>query len=410
MRFRYVVIAAALSLITACEGGGPAEPIDELPRQLTAAETRLIEADNGFALKLFREVTASEDATDNVFISPLSIAMALGMVYNGADGNTRDEMTAMLEVDGMSVEEINGAYRSLIDLLLSLDDSRVEINLANSIWSAAGMDFAQSFIDTNREYFDAQVQTLNFTNSSAPNTINNWVSDNTNGKIEEIVPNPIPENVVMYLINAIYFNGKWTGQFAKNQTTDRPFHLEGGTSVTVPTMRHAEAVDVRAVGADGVQIVELPYGGGAFVMTIFIPQGTGTVQDIINRLDEPTWHAWLGALNEVSAIVRMPKFRVEYGKELAESLKALGMNEAFTPGANLSKMRPDNDIFVSRVTHKAFVDVNEEGTEAAAATSVEIGVVCACGPMEIPVDRPFLFAIRERFSGAILFMGKIAQP
>jgi serpin B len=127
-------------------------------------------------------------------------------------------------------------------------------------------------------------------------------------------------------------------------------------------------------------------------------------------LDEPTWHAWLGALNEVSAIVRMPKFRVEYGKELAESLKALGMNEAFTPGANLSKMRPDNDIFVSRVTHKAFVDVNEEGTEAAAATSVEIGVVCACGPMEIPVDRPFLFAIRERFSGAILFMGKIAQP
>jgi serpin B len=369
----------------------------------------LIEADNAFALKVFKEINAQNQG-GNLFISPLSIAMALGMTYNGAGGETQAAMQQALELEGMSIQQINEAYRDLIDLLFELDPL-VQFDLANSIWYRHDITFEQAFFDINRAYFDATVEALDFGLPSAANTINAWVRENTGDKIEEIVASPIPSHVVMYLINAIYFKGTWTYQFDKDLTQDAPFTLLTGNERTVEMMSHAEEADLAYVTTDSFDAIDLPYGGQAFTMTVLLPREGIDVDAVVDELDSGSWNSWMSGLAETSAKVSMPKFTLEYEIELNDVLSALGMEMAFTPGAaNFSKMRPANDLYISKVMHKTFVDVYEEGTEAAAATSVEIGLTCACGPFEFRVDRPYLFAIREKYSGTIIFMGKIVDP
>jgi serpin B len=387
---------------------GPVDPIDQLPRDLSIAELGLIEADNAFALKLFKEINAQQP-DNNLFISPLSVAMALGMTYNGADGETQAAMQQALELEGMSVQHVNEAYRDLIDLLFELDPL-VQFDLANSIWYRENITFEQAFLDVNRDYFDATVSGLDFSLPSAPNTINAWVRENTGGKIEEIVASPIPLGVVMYLINAVYFKGTWTYQFDRDLTQDAPFTLLTGNAQAVEMMSYAGEADLSYTTTDLFEAVDLPYGGQAFTMTVLLPREGVHVDAVVDALDSESWNSWMSGLAETSAIVSMPKFTLEYEIELKDVLEALGMGVAFTGAANFSKMRPENDLFISKVTHKTFVDVYEEGTEAAAATSVEIGLTCACGPFEFRVDRPYVFAIREKHSGTIIFMGKIVDP
>ncbi len=405
--FRLIALLVATAPLARC-GGEPFGPIDDLPRNLSSAELRLIEVNNSFALKLFREINL-QDAGKNLFISPLSVAMALGMTYNGADGETREAMTRTLELEGMTIQEVNEAYRDLIALLLDLDP-RVEFGLANSIWHRDDMSFEQAFLDINREYFNAEVTGLDFNDPSAADVINSWVSDATNGKIEEIVAKPINSMLVMFLINAIYFKGDWTHQFDKGLTRDAEFTLIDGTQKQVETMFHKEPAEVRLYSDDLIRAVDLPYGGDAFSMTVLVPQSGVHPDDVIGQLDGSRWQAVIGGLEDNGRVVGMPKFTLEYEIELNDVLKALGMEVAFTPFvANFSKIRPENDLYIDRVKHKTFVDVNEEGTEAAAATSVGIGLTSA-GPGPFLVDRPFVFVIRERLSGAIIFMGKILDP
>ncbi len=386
--------------------GDPLGPIDELPRALTRAETRLIEIDNSFGLKLFREIDA-QDPDKNLFVSPLSVAMALGMTYNGADGETREAMARALELEDMTIQEVNEAYRDLIALLLDLDP-RVEFALANSIWYRNTMSFEQGFLDINRDYFNAEVTGLDFADPEAASTINNWVNENTNGKIPAIVDDPISPDIVMFLINAIYFKGDWTHQFDKGLTRDADFALPDGTTKQVETMFHESAAEVRTFSDDLVRVVDLPYGGDAFSMTVLVPRSVLDVEDVVSALDGDRWRTIVDGLNDDARIVGMPKFKLEYEIELKDVLSALGMEVAFGAGANFSKMRPENDLFISKVKHKTFVDVNEEGTEAAAATSVVM--VDSAGPGPFLVDRPFVFVIRERFSGSIIFVGKILDP
>ncbi len=407
-----VLLVGAMSLASCGDpfgNGGSADPIEQLPRDLSTAELGLIEADNAFALKVFKEINAQNQG-GNLFISPLSIAMALGMTYNGAGGETQAAMQQALELEGMSIQQINEAYRDLIDLLFELDPL-VQFDLANSIWYRHDITFEQAFFDINRAYFDATVEALDFGLPSAANTINAWVRENTGDKIEEIVASPIPSHVVMYLINAIYFKGTWTYQFDKDLTQDAPFTLLTGNERTVEMMSHAEEADLAYVTTDSFDAIDLPYGGQAFTMTVLLPREGIDVDAVVDELDSGSWNSWMSGLAETSAKVSMPKFTLEYEIELNDVLSALGMEMAFTPGAaNFSKMRPANDLYISKVMHKTFVDVYEEGTEAAAATSVEIGLTCACGPFEFRVDRPYLFAIREKYSGTIIFMGKIVDP
>lgn len=406
--FRLIAVLAVTVPLARC-GGEPLGPIDNLPRDLSSAELRLIAVNNSFALKLFREVNTQDTTSGNLFISPLSVAMALGMTYNGADGETREAMTRTLELEGMTVQEVNEAYRDLIALLLDLDP-RVEFGLANSIWHRDDMLFEQAFLDINREYFNAEVTGLDFNDPSAADVINSWVSDATNGKIEEIVAKPIDSVLVMFLINAIYFKGTWTSQFDKSLTRDAEFTLPDGTQKQVETMFHKEAAEVRTYSDDLMRVVDLPYGGDAFSATILVPQSGVSTEDVIGALDGSRWEMVIDGLAESARVVGMPKFTLEYEILLNDVLKALGMEVAFTPFvANFSKIRPENDLYIDRVKHKTFVEVNEEGTEAAAATSVGTGIDSA-GPSPFLVDRPFLFVIRERFSGAIIFMGKILDP
>jgi len=398
----------SLALIVAAACGGEAlGPIDGLPRELSVNERQLVQANNTFAWKIFHALHEADPET-NLFISPVSISMALGMTYNGANGVTLDEMGQVLEFYGMSNAAINQAYRDLIDLLFSLD-SRVDFDLANSIWAREGVSFEQAFLEVNRQYFDAQVSVLDFTNPTAARTINDWVSDETRGKIKSIVPDPIPSNVVMYLIDAIYFKGTWTHQFDKSLTQDRLFTLEDGSVVSIPTMSHETPADLRSTSNSLATIIDLAYGGGAFSMSIVLPRENATTGDVIRAIDGVTWEEWTASVTEGEAVVKMPKFRLEYEAELRGPLMQLGMVSAFGNGADLSRMSAASDFFISNVKHKSFVDVNEEGTEAAAATAVSIAD-CACGPAEFTVDRPFVFVIRERFSGTVLFMGTVMDP
>lgn len=406
---RLIAVLVATAPLASCGGGEPVGPIDNLPRDLSSAELRLIEVNTSFALKLFREVNTQDTTGGNLFISPLSVAMALGMTYNGADGETREAMAQTLELEDMTIPEVNEAYRDLIALLLDLDP-RVEFGLANSIWHRSDMSFAQPFLDVNREYFNAEVTGLDFNDPSAADVINSWVSDATNGKIEEIVVKPINGALVMFLINAIYFKGDWAHQFDKGLTRDAEFTLPDGTQKQVETMFHKEPAEVRTYSDDLMRVVDLPYGGDAFSATILVPQSGVSTDDVIGALDRSRWEMVIEGLAESARVVGMPKFRLEYEILLNDVLKALGMEVAFTGAANFSKIRPEKDLYISTVKHKTFVDVNEEGTEAAAATSVGFGLVNVVGPGPFLVDRPFLFVIRERFSGAIIFMGKILDP
>ncbi|UCC85344.1 MAG: serpin family protein [Gemmatimonadota bacterium] len=405
---RAVFTLLLVALSVQCDGEiSGVQEITGLPRDLTAAEEGLIQSDNAFGLKLFREIDLQEEAGANIFISPLSVAMALGMTYNGAAGETQQAMQETLELHGLTIDEVNASYRGLIDLLRNLDPS-VEFLLANSIWYREGFAVEQDFLDVNREYFDAEVTALDFASPTAASTINDWVRAKTMGRIEEIVDDPIDWLVVMYLINAIYFKGDWTFQFDPDLTADRPFYLAGGGQVQVPMMSFGTPADVRTYADQEVEVLDLYYGGKAYSMTILLPATGGDLDVLVGSLDSERWQEIVNGLATTNADVVLPKFTLEYELEMKDVLAALGMGIAFTDLADFSKIRSSGGLYISKVKHKTFVDVNEEGTEAAAVTSVEIREVSM--PPTFVIDRPFLFAIREQFSGTILFMGKIVNP
>jgi len=419
-RFGPLVTAAAVALAAGCSEGPITGPITHLPRELTASETHLVATSNDFAVRLFREIARQENPGSNLFVSPLSVGMALGMTYNGAAGTTAQAMQGTLGFAGMSLEEINRSYRGVIDLLRGLDP-RVDFTLANSIWYRQGFSFEQPFLDTSRVYFDAVVRGLDFASPDAAPTINGWVNDQTHGKITSIVPDPIPSDIVMYLINAVYFKGDWVVQFDKSRTAPAPFTLADQSTTTVPMMSFRAPAEVRAggelfpgLGGSGTLLLDLRYGGGAYSMTIVMPRDPAAMDSLVAGLTLQQWDAWVASLDSTKAFVSLPKFKLEYKLKLNSVLAAMGMGVAFTPCpavpdcADFTRMRSVRDLFISEVMHKTYVNVNEEGTEAAAATSV--GMAPASAPPSLVIERPFLFAIRERLSGAILFMGRIMNP
>ncbi|MGH7457646.1 MAG: serpin family protein, partial [Longimicrobiaceae bacterium] len=370
---------------------------------LTAAEQEVVAASNSFAFDLFRELS-SEQPDSNVFISPLSASMALGMTLNGARGETFDAMRSTLGFDGLSQSEINASYRSLIDLLRGLDP-KVEMLIGNSIWYRDTFPFEQAFFDTTETYFDAEVAGLDFTDPASVDVINAWVNESTEGKIEDIVEAPLPPDVVMYLINAIYFKGDWTDQFSKDRTHDAPFTTSDGGTVTVKLMHRPEA-ELQHVATAEYEAVDLSYGRGAFAMTVVLPAPDGNVNDLIRTLDAESWSEIANAFEERTLDLYLPRFRLEYEKSFNDALEALGMGIAFGPEQDFTGMSPANP-FISEVFQKTYVNVNEEGTTAAAVTKVSMN---ESAPPSFRADRPFIFAIRERFSGAILFIGKMEEP
>ena len=393
-------------LLAACSSEGPTAPkkIEQLPRPLSSVERQIAEGSTGFGLSLLREVNERTPPDSNVFISPLSASMALGMTATGAAGETLDSMRAVLGYPEVALQDMDESYRSLIDLLRELDPS-VDFRIANSIWYRNGLNVQPSFVDATKQYFDAEVAALDFSSPSAVGTINDWVKRGTNDKIDKIV-NSIPDDMVMYLINAIYFKGSWTARFDESRTRDEPFFAADGSQPTVPMM--SVESDFLATSTNEYSAVELPYGGGAFSMIVVVPREGVGVDSLISEMDATRWQALLDGLTKQGGLVQIPRFRLEWESSLNAPLIEMGMGVAFDGGrADFSEISRDAGLFISTVYQKTYVNVDEEGTEAAAVTAVGMRVVSLPPPL-LRADRPFLFAIRERLSGTLLFIGKMA--
>lgn len=389
----------------------PINEIDKNPKEvrpLSQAEQEIIEADNSFGLKLFQRVIAAEQADENVFISPLSVSMALGMTMNGAANQTYQEMKNTLEFAGLSEQEINEGYKSLIELLVNLDE-KVLFEIANSIWYRNTFSVEQPFLETNQFYFNAEIRALDFGAPGSPDIINGWISEKTHQKIKKVIEN-IDPMTVMFLINAIYFKGDWLYQFDEDYTRDEIFYKAFNDPIQCKMMTMRSKFDYYE--DETVQIIDLPYGDGLFSMTVFLPQFGQDPNAFIASLDGNRLHKYLNALSADSVTLSLPKFKVEYKITLNDILIAMGMPQAFTEGsADFSRINPNFRLFISKVLHQTFVQVDEEGTEAAAVTVVEIGYT-SVGPKIIymRVDHPFFFIIRERETNTLLFMGKLTEP
>lgn len=399
------MICLAAALAVACETNPPVPESKDL--HLNKKSLELLASDNVFGLELFQEVMQDATAGENIMISPLSVAIALGMTYNGSASTTREAMEATLKLQGLTEDEINDGYKSIIDQLLDLDP-KVIMEIANSIWYRQDFEVEDDFINTNKEHFYAEIRALDFNRPDARDIINQWVSDNTHQLIEEII-DFIPPEAVMYLINAIYFKGTWTYEFDPEETTLELFYPEAEASYETPSM-HQET-KLNYYQNNEFQLVELPYGDRKFSMLVFLPSGEHTCSDILSEMDNDTWNSWTNNLSETAVQVQLPKFKFETFKLLNDPLSRMGMEIAFSGAADFTRINQAGNLFISRVLHKTFIDVNEEGTEAAAVTAVEISLTSAGGgPVRFIADKPFLFVIRENSTGSIIFMGKLSQP
>ncbi len=373
---------------------------------MTQKSLSLVKAGNAFTFNLFSKIPDCQG--HNVMVSPLSISLALSMTLNGAVGNTNRNMISALGLYGLSVDEINRIYFDLVSALKKADP-RVKMGIVNSIWIKKEYPVLESFITANQKYYDARVQSLDF-NQDALATINDWVSDKTKGKIPSIV-NQISADEIMFLIDAIYFKGKWQVQFDKSNTEDGPFTLSTGVSATVPLMMIKEHFGYSE--QSGYRALKMPYGNGKFEMIMLLPDDGKSADQLIQQLDPSVWDNLKTALaSDRKVDVWLPRFKFSWDSELKDILSSLGMAVAFSKTeANFSKINASDQLYISKVKHKSFIEVNEEGAEAAAATSVAIGVM-SMGPggPRFHATRPFLFFITEEDTGAILFAGKVENP
>ncbi|MFC2132989.1 serpin family protein [Bacteroidota bacterium] len=405
----FSILCFMLSILTGCSD--PASNLDNdndqrQPIEISALEKEVANSASSFGFKIFDAISQSS-RSENIFISPLSISMALGMTLNGAAGDTYTAMRQTLELNGLSEEQINFTYQTLIATLMSAD-AEVNFEIANSIWYRNTMTFEQLFIQTNIDYFDAVVQGMDFNDPQTVNVINQWISDNTNGNIDEVI-DQIDPITVMFLINALYFKGTWEKEFNAEATVDDIFINDNTEQIACEMM--VQENEYLYYENDLFQAVNLPYGDGQFYMTVLLPKDQNVVETIIEEMNSDNWSQWLTGFTETELILRLPKFKLEYEIELKDVLTELGMGVAFTDGADFTRMYAPGSLAISKVKHKSFIEVNEEGTEASAVTVVEIVLTSAGGDtLTMNVNKPFLFLIHEVDSEAILFMGKICNP
>jgi serine protease inhibitor len=366
----------------------------------------VILANTRFGFKLFTELYRQK-ANENIFISPASINAALSMTYNGAKAETQSAIANTLEIANIPLEQVNQGHSNLRKSLANADP-KVQVNIANSLWLNKTTAFLPNFIQRVAESYSAELTQLDFNDPNSLSTINNWVKTNTNDKIEKIVDRVDP-NQIMFLINAVYFKGLWAKPFAKDATKEAAFTLIDGSTKQHPLMN--QFGDYRYYETDTFQAVSLPYGAGRWSFYVFLPKPNVTLASFYENLTPENWEQWLNQFRLVPGSITLPRFQLEYEMVLNETLKSLGMEVAFDPEkADFSGITAE-DAYISQVKHKTFIEVNEEGTEAAASTSVGIVATSAPPPpFKMVVDRPFFSAIRDDQTGTILFMGSVVNP
>lgn len=370
----------------------------------------IVSSNNELGFQLLAE--APRDKEGNIFISPTSLFMALAMVYNGADGETKEEISKVLNANGLNAEDINKANASLMTIL-SENAEQIQLSIANSIWLNESYHFQEEFASTSRDYFNAEIKEIIIEDAQSPKVINDWVNKATNGKIGEIVGEELNPEFVTMLINAIYFYGGWTYPFEASLTKAHEFTLEGGSTKDVPLMELHEHLFYMENNL--FQAVSLPYGQNENIrMEVFLPNESISLGEFEKMLTYENWQEWRGSFAETEGTILLPKFKLEYEVELKETLESLGMSSAFNKNANFSNMIQEaQEIAISSVKQKTFIDVNEEGTEAAAVTSVEMETAAMqpmYDPFHMEVNRPFYIFIVDEKTDVILFMGSITNP
>ena len=417
---RILFILPLLTLAFGCSTDNVTDPAEiyyaESDNYASQVGAELKDANLEFALESFRELAAEEDANEDIFYSPLSASIALSMTYNGAEEETAEAMADALGFDNMTLETVNSQYYNLIKSLES-SDVEVTMNIANSIWIKEGFPVLDDFIQRNEDYYLSQVTSLPF-DLQAVDIINDWVSENTQGMIPEIITAQ-DLYCVMFLINALYFKGEWSFGFDPDDTENGDFRIWDGTDKTVQMMKNS-GLDYNYLIENDFQAVRLPYGREVMSMYIFMPGYGDELDDFIAGITPPQWNDWIASFQSPYDIYgvpefeggnfRMPKFKASYQKELEDVLTSLGMGLAFTGGADFSGICSELPLFISFVRQKAVIEVNEEGSEAAAATVVGMEQGVSPPVFSFSVNRPFFFVIRDDRTETILFMGKIVDP
>ena len=369
------------------------------PIVLTKAEQDINTGVNEFGLKMYRSLYKK----DQVFVSPLSVSLALSMTAYGARGATEQEMISTLGFGDATRDQVGDYYKKMVPALIEADN-RTTLEIANSIWVKDVISLKQDYSKGVKEYFSAEIFSRNFSSASLIAEINKWCSDQTHGLIKNAADNLDP-STVMALVNALYFNGKWSNEFDK--ATNGKFTALNSSTVSAKMMSRTGSYRYAATG--GYQMVSLPYGNGAFVMDLILPEAT-SADAFHNAVKGLTWDVYSNLINNERSsqvCVTMPVFKMEYDAELQDILAAMGMASAFTPSADFSGMTSDAALMISKVIHKTLVDVDEKGTEAAAVTIVDMKMTSG-GPgntIYFTADRPFIFAIRETSTNALLFIG-----
>jgi len=402
---------AAACFFLSCKKSGVNPPGDVTNTiTLPANGTSAVAASNSFAFKFFQSALQNDAGGNNKLISPLSIYLALSMVYNGADNATKDSMATALQLAGFNINDLNQTCKALIDQLPG-EDNKVTLSIANSIWYAKGnIQPLSSFLTVNSNYFNAGFQPLDFTNPSSVNTINNWASANTQGKIPTILTAIDPSDV-MYLLNAIYFKGAWQYSFKPSDTYNDAFHLPDGSIVNVPFMK--QVLTLNTFHGSQFDMAELPYGGGnSFSMFVISPNDkTIPFNQFAANLDATVIKSAVAGMSKVPGVtLLLPKWEYSYPiDDMRPELAALGMGIAFSNGADFSKMY-NTGVEIDKAIHKTYIKVDEVGTEAAAVTVIGI-TPTDVGPFNyFRLDHPFIYVIAEKQTGAILFTGILNDP
>jgi serpin B len=408
MKRKLTLFLLCLAAITACKKGSNNNSPDSKDKGkdlvLTATEQQQIGPGNAFTLKLFKENANVISNDKNLIVSPLSVSFAIGMTSNGAAGQTLTDISKTMEFDGFTEDEVNAYHHNLITNLPQLDPN-TSIKIANSIWYANSFTLLPAFLKTNTDFYNAEVQALNFNDKEASlNTINNWVSQQTNNKIPKIL-DQMPDGARLFLINAIYFKSAWKTRFEIKQTYKAPFRLADNSTVQADFMTN-RSVDMKTAYDNGTNVVELPYSNDKYSMVLVMPDTD--LKGYINNLDQTKWDMLMSKLTATKSQITLPKFKFSYDVELKGILTSMGMGVAFSDQADFSRINTRGGLKIGEVKHKAYIDVNEDGTEAAAVTEIGI-IVSAPAPTNV-YNKPFIFAIREMKTGLILFTGVVNNP
>uniref|UniRef100_A0A1A8KIH4 Leukocyte elastase inhibitor n=1 Tax=Nothobranchius kuhntae TaxID=321403 RepID=A0A1A8KIH4_NOTKU len=382
-----------------------------------ASSTPLSKANTSFSLALFKKL-GEKDNSSNVFFSPLSISSALAMVMLGARGNTATQMLESLK----TLDLRDGVHSSFAHLLSELNrsDAPYALSVANRLFGEQSYQFVQDYLEETRKYYKAELQTMDFIHNTetARLTINSWVEKETQGKIKDILDQGAVNGLTkLVLVNAIYFKGNWNKQFNESATRDASFRINKNSSKQVKMMHQKSKFPLTYISEAACQVLEMPYKGKELSMLIFLPNNiedsTTGLEKLESVLSYENFVEWTrpDMMDEVEVQVGLPRFKMEEKYDMKAVLMSMGMVDAFDMGkSDFSGMSPANDLFVSEVYHKAFVEVNEEGTEAAAATAAVMMLRCALRPAAFIADHPFLFFIRHNPSNSVLFAGRYCSP